>query len=127
MGDLLAIGGKELSLSSGDLYYRRYTVHVQICIFLWQRLDIILYRPAEKAPPIDPAGWVTMREYNESDLFDTLTDYLREREKSLAWLKRLSSPNWDIEYTALFGSIKAGDMFASWMAHNTLHIRQLVN
>lgn len=91
-----------------------------------QRLDIILHRPTEKWPPIDPAGWVSARRYNERDLSETLDSFLAEREKSLTWLKSLPAPNWEAEYDAPFGSIKAGDMFAAWVAHDNLHIRQLV-
>lgn len=91
-----------------------------------QRLDIILHRPTETWPPIDPAGWVTSRRYNERDLSETLANFLAERDTSLTWLKSLSAPNWDAEYIAPFGLIRAGDMFASWVAHDTLHIRQLV-
>jgi hypothetical protein len=91
-----------------------------------QRLDIILHRPTEKWPPIDPVGWVTTRRYNERNLSETLDSFLAERDKSLTWLKSLSTPNWEAEYIAPFGLIKAGDMLASWVAHDTLHMRQLV-
>jgi len=60
-----------------------------------QRLDIILHRPTEKCPPIDPVGWVTTRGYNERNLAETLDSFLAEREKSLTWLKSLSTPNWE--------------------------------
>ncbi len=91
-----------------------------------QRLDIILHRPTDKWPPIDPTGWVTARKYNERDLADMLAGFLAEREQSLAWLKGLAAPNWEATYNAPFGSIKAGDMLAAWVAHDTLHMRQLV-
>jgi len=91
-----------------------------------QRLNIILHRPAERWPPIDPAGWVTARRYNERNLAETLDSFVAEREKSLIWLKSLSTPNWEAEYSAPFGLIKAGDMLASWVAHDTLHTRQLL-
>jgi hypothetical protein len=91
-----------------------------------QRLDIMLHRPAEKWPPIDPMGWVTARRYNERDVSESLAGFLAERERSLAWLEGLSAPNWEAEYAAPFGPLRAGDMLASWVAHDTLHIRQLV-
>jgi hypothetical protein len=91
-----------------------------------QRLDIILHRPEDTWPPIDPAGWVTARTYNERDLAEMLAGFLAEREKSLAWLKGLDTPNWEATYQAPFGPIKAGDMMAAWAAHDTLHMRQLV-
>lgn len=90
------------------------------------RLDVALHRPDEKWPAIDPAGWVTARRYNDRDLARTLDDFVAERAKSLAWLETLSAPNWDLEYRAHFGTIKPGDLLASWVAHDHLHTRQLV-
>jgi hypothetical protein len=56
----------------------------------------------------------------------TLDGLLTERANSLTWLHDLSEPNWDVEYPAPFGPIKAGDLLASWVAHDNLHTRQLV-
>ena len=91
-----------------------------------QRLDIILHRPDSPWPPIDPPGWVSERSYNTRDLADMLAQWRAEREKSLAWLAALVTPDWEAEYLAPFGHIKAGDMLAAWAAHDGLHIRQLV-
>lgn len=91
-----------------------------------QRLDIMLHRPTEKWPPIDPAGWVTARKYNERDLAEMLANFVAERQKSLAWLEGLASPNWEAECPTPFGVMPAGDMLAAWVAHDQLHLRQLV-
>jgi hypothetical protein len=90
------------------------------------RLDIMLHRPDEAWPRIDPAGWVTERRYNERDLSESLTNFLTARLESLAWLHTLQDPDWGASYEAPFGEIKAGDMFAAWVAHDILHLRQLV-
>ncbi len=90
-----------------------------------QRLDIILHRPEQAWPPIDPQGWVTSRGYNERDLGEMLEAFLQERKRSLDWLRSIS-PNWETGYQARFGWIKAGDMFVAWVAHDGLHARQLV-
>ena len=91
-----------------------------------QHLDSILHRPTEAWELIDPASWVTARAYNERNLTEVLGSFLAEREKSLIWLKSLSTPDWEAEHNDQFGSMKAGEMFASWVAHDNLHIRQLV-
>jgi hypothetical protein len=91
-----------------------------------QRLDIILHRPEEKWPPIDPVGWVTARSYNQRELAEMLNNFAAERRKSLVWLGSLDTPDWEAVYPASFGPIKAGDMLASWVAHDNLHTRQLV-
>jgi hypothetical protein len=90
------------------------------------RLDITLHRPEEVWPGIDPAGWVSERRYNERDLGESLLGFLTAREHSLAWLKSLGSPNWEVSYEAPWGSIRAGDLMAAWVAHDLLHMRQMV-
>jgi hypothetical protein len=90
------------------------------------RLDIILHRPDQSWPPIDPQGWVSERNYNQRDLEESLDNFLRQRQKSLDWLRSLERPNWEASYEASFGPIKAGDMFAAWATHDHLHMRQLV-
>jgi hypothetical protein len=89
-------------------------------------LDHILHHPVQPWPPIDPQGWVTARQYNQRQLGESLDNFLREREASLAWLRGLTSPNWEAACEAPFGTITAGDMLASWVAHDLLHTRQLV-
>ncbi len=90
------------------------------------RLDYLLHRPGEVAPPIDPQGWVTSRGYNERDPSESLANFLFEREKSIAWLKSLESPDFDLFIDSPFRRMSAGDMFSAWVSHDLLHLRQLV-
>jgi hypothetical protein len=90
------------------------------------RIDFTLHRPGETWPGIDPGGWVTEFRYNEQDPKASLDGFLSERKASLAWLGELSAPNWEATYEAPFGPISVGDLFAAWMAHDLLHMRQLV-
>jgi hypothetical protein len=89
-------------------------------------LDLALHRPDEPRPRIAPEAWVTERGYNERDLEESLQGFLAAREESLAWLRGLSSPDWEAVYKAPWVPIRAGDVFAAWVAHDLLHIRQLV-
>jgi hypothetical protein len=91
-----------------------------------EHLDFILYRQHEDWHPIAPQAWVKLRKYNEQDFGKMKAKFFRERAKSLVWLKSLKNTDWDITYKSKFGSMRAGDMFASWVAHDNLHIRQLV-
>jgi len=91
-----------------------------------RRLDIILHRPAEPWPPIDPLGWVGARRYNERELPEMLAQFTAERQRSLEWLRGLEAPDWEAVVTSTFGTMKAGDMLAAWVAHDNLHARQLV-
>ena len=90
------------------------------------RLDIVLHHPDDAWPPIDPEGWVTARLYNQRDLGSSLRNLARARQDSLDWLRSLSSPDWGATYSAPFGEISAGELLASWAAHDLLHMRQIV-
>ncbi|HEY5731465.1 MAG TPA: DinB family protein [Anaerolineales bacterium] len=91
-----------------------------------EHLDFILHRQNEEWHVIDPQGWVTERRYNEQDFTEMQEKFFAERDKSLEWLKGLTNTNWKTTYTSVYGSMKAGDMLSSWVAHDNLHIRQLV-
>ena len=91
-------------------------------------LDHILH-PDQRRPgrgSIDPQGWVTARRYNERDLDESIENFLTTREDSLAWLRGLTAPDWEATYEAPFGPMTAGDVMASWVVHDLLHMRQLV-
>lgn len=90
------------------------------------RLKSILEGVEKSWPEIDSAGWVTERNYNTGDLFTSLNRYVKLRNEWLNWLDTLEDPDWDAVYEAPFGVITAGDMFASWVSHDLLHMRQLI-
>lgn len=90
------------------------------------RLENILNRPDEAFMVIDPQGWVTERKYNQQNFEETREILFAERAKSLDWLRSLAGVDWDITHTDEYGSVTAGEMFAAWVAHDNLHIRQLV-
>jgi len=91
-----------------------------------ERLDYILNRQGEKWKLIDPGTWVVTRAYAERELGERLDTFCEERQRSLAWLRDLDAPDWDTSYKAPFGVISAGDVLAAWVAHDNLHLRQLV-
>src|SRR5690606_18079137 len=89
-------------------------------------LDWILNRPGEFWPSFNPQAWIKERKYNQQD-FDTMkAKFFQERRKSMAWLTTLEGANWKTKYTADWGTMTAGDMLSCWVAHDNLHIRQLV-
>ncbi|HHX43607.1 MAG TPA: DinB family protein [Chloroflexi bacterium] len=63
-----------------------------------------------------------------------LEGFLAEREASIAWLEALGSPDWDVSVDLTFGqgaeaetlTFRVGDMLVSWVEHDTLHLRQMV-
>ncbi len=77
--------------------------------------------------PHDSDAWIATRGYNARDLAASVADFMQEREKSLAWLRGLSGIDWQtpVAYSYRPG-FRAGDVLASWVAHDILHQRQLV-
>ena len=90
-----------------------------------QRLELVLSDPTQPWPKIDPRNWVTERGYIERELNSSLTNFLAEREKSLGWLRELTAPNWENSKEGPNGVLSGGDLLASWLAHDFLHIRQI--
>ena len=91
-----------------------------------EHLDFILHRHNEEWHMIDPQRWVTERKYNEQNFIQMQEKFFAERKQSLEWLMGLPQPNWETIYTSRYGSTSAAEMFACWIAHDNLHIRQLV-
>jgi hypothetical protein len=91
-----------------------------------QRIDLTLNHPGQEWPPIHPSAWVTERAYNQRDLAQSLDEFLAERAKSLAFLKSLQNPDWTAMHRSDYGDRTAGQLLASWVAHDHLHMRQLV-
>jgi hypothetical protein len=91
-----------------------------------EHLDFILHRQHEAWHQIDPQSWVTERNYNEQDFAAMRENFFAERKHSLDWLLKLANADWETTYTSEYGTASAGEMFSSWVAHDNLHIRQLV-
>jgi hypothetical protein len=92
-----------------------------------EHLDFILHRQGEEYHVIDPQAWIKERHYNEQDFQMMQDQFFAERRKSLQWLKGLVDVDWNTTYThPMYGSVTAGEMFSCWIAHDNLHIRQLV-
>ncbi|MCB9845048.1 MAG: DinB family protein [Phycisphaeraceae bacterium] len=92
------------------------------------RLERTLRDPHETWPGIDPEGWARQRRYNEGDLSDSLARFTRERESSVRWLRAIEVVGVDWSRThrhPRLGEIRAGDLLASWAAHDWLHLRQI--
>lgn len=76
-----------------------------------------------------PKPWVPFHEDQLTAVADdreALEGFLVERAASIAWLKELESPNWDVVSQAPWGPISAGDVLVSWVEHDFLHMRQMI-
>jgi hypothetical protein len=66
-----------------------------------------------------------------ADWRQALERFLLEREASIEWLKTLEWPDWDATKQFRFGSgetytFSAGEMLVSWVDHDYLHLRQII-
>lgn len=91
-----------------------------------EHLDFILHRQNEEWHVIDPQAWIMERKYNEQNLIEMQEKFFAERKQSLEWLNTVSHVDWSITYTSEYGSVSASEMLSCWIAHDNLHIRQLV-
>ena len=92
------------------------------------RLEYTLENTSKEWNSINPPQWVIDRKYNEQNFTDISNKYFNEREDSIDWLNNLNSPQWENTYShPKIGKITAGDLLSSWVAHDFLHMRQIVN
>lgn len=90
------------------------------------RLELTQRDPAAPWPGIDPEGWAARREYQKQDLGAKVRAFAEERARSVAWLRSLRDPDWQVAHNhPRFGPIRAGDLLCAWPAHDALHIRQI--
>ena len=72
------------------------------------RLELTLRDPSLEWPPIDPEATAA------------------ERRSSVTWLRSLGAVDWSKKRShPRLGDLRAGDLLASWAAHDLLHLRQL--
>jgi len=91
------------------------------------RVQWVLEKPNETPPPFNPLDWVTERNYKQQDYTSKLDAFIAEREKSIAWLKSLKNVNWDSYFEhAKLGKLTAKYFLVNWLAHDYLHIRQIL-
>jgi len=91
------------------------------------RVKHTLENPNMPLKPINPEGWVKERDYISKDYKDTLLLFLKERKSSILWLTSLKDVLWDnaINHPDL-GKLSAELFLTNWLAHDYLHIRQIM-
>ena len=76
-------------------------------------------QPAEEYVPVDSCR-------------QALEGFLIEREASIKWLEALKTTDWEVASQWPFGPtgdvtvFKAGDVLLSWIEHDILHLRQMI-
>jgi hypothetical protein len=90
------------------------------------RLFSTLRDPKTPWPLTDPEGWARERRYNEKDLGAATARLVDERRRTIEMLRALKDPDWSAAYIhPRHGPVYAGELLASWPAHDALHLRQI--
>lgn len=91
------------------------------------RIQSTLEDASKEWPKIDPPAWVAERAYITQDYNSMLIKFLAEREASIRWLDKLKKSNWDTPYLhPKVGAVPAIRLLANWVAHDYLHLRQII-
>jgi hypothetical protein len=91
------------------------------------RVKTTLESPETDPPGIDPVAWVTDRGYASQDFDAVVQSFLQERSNSISYLHQLDNPNWENGYDhQSLGRLTAKKFLANWLAHDYLHIRQII-
>ena len=90
------------------------------------RVERTLHDPETPWDPIDPEGAAAERDYRSRSLREESARFAQTRRESVEWLRFLLNPDWEQahEHPSL-GALRAGDLLASWAAHDALHLRQI--
>jgi hypothetical protein len=92
------------------------------------RVKHTLETPELPLPSIDPVGWVTERKYAERSYEQTFKSFLQERDRSIEWLKSLGKVDWKkFHIHPKFGNMSAEMFLSNWLAHDYLHMRQILS
>lgn len=90
------------------------------------RLGATLTDPDQAWDPIDPDTWAREGNYQERDLSAVVSLFANERAESVRWLRSDENADWSRTHEhPKMGTISAGDLLASWAAHDALHLRQI--
>lgn len=89
------------------------------------RLEKVLRNPLEDWDALDAAIWNEQRINNRLNLTQTSRLFLDERAKSIRWLSEINDADWSKTHRTEKLALSAGDLLASWIAHDLLHIKQI--
>lgn len=91
------------------------------------RTQWVLEKPNQTPPPFNPINWVHERKYLEQDYHNVLMKFTAERERSITWLKSLKDINWEHSFVhPKLGILTAKYFLENWLAHDYLHVRQIL-
>lgn len=124
-------------LSKTEVLWRPYPTHwclLEILCHLHDnehedfkvRVQSVLENPTTPFISIEPFLWVKERGYITQNFDEKLSAFLQKRSDSIKWLESLEQPSWDNTYHhETYGPLTARNLLVNWLAHDTLHIRQI--
>ena len=95
------------------------------------RLRLLLEAPGSDWPKVDPVAVAVSRGYRDRDLEEVLREFAAVRHGKLEWLRTMvgadfmRKPTHSRLHHPSHGAMRAGDLLASWCAHDALHLRQI--
>lgn len=91
------------------------------------RVRSVLKNPDKELTAINPEGWAEERNYKEQDYDEMLFKFLKQRKVSVEYLRSLKNAPWKNAYKhSSLGEMSAELFLANWLAHDHLHIRQIM-
>lgn len=91
------------------------------------RVKYTIENPLKEMPKINPEGWVLERAYRSQNYNEKVLEFLNERDNSITWLKTQMDSKWDSAYHhSKFGEMSAKLFLVNWLAHDYLHLRQII-
>ena len=91
------------------------------------RVRSTLDDPARPWEPIAPEDWVTRHGYATRDPAESLARFMTEREASCGWLRDARDAAWDnVHHPPRLGAMSARTLLGNWVAHDLLHVRQML-
>jgi len=91
------------------------------------RVKWLLEKPGQAPPPFNQLDWIEERDYKNQDYITTLKQFIEERERSIIWLNSLKDPKWQNGFEhPKFGHLSANYYLNNWLAHDYLHMRQIL-
>ncbi len=92
-----------------------------------RRVQQTLENPEVAPPSIDPQGWVMSRDYAGQEYGAVMQSFGDARRASVAYLRALQNPKWKNAWNhPKFGPHTASLFLHNWLAHDYLHIRQII-
>jgi hypothetical protein len=90
------------------------------------RARLTVEDPGRDWPTFDPEKAVKEGRFQDHDPAASLANLRRERETSLAWLRTVADASWaNVHVHRKYPPITAGDLLASWAAHDARHLEQI--